>query len=466
MQHYDLCVIGSGPGGQKAAIQAAKLGRDVCVIERMDVVGGVAINTGTIPSKALREAVLGLVTQAHRFPLRPRGLEKPVTIETLLRSCRLIIQQEILIVEGHLASNGVVLRHGAASFVDEHTIRIKSRQNDETITADKVVIGVGTVPARPAHIPFDGTYIITSDDILTLARLPRSTIVVGGGVIGTEYASMFTALGIRTTLIEGRSRLLDFIDAEIGEALQYQFRQAGATLRLGEKVVSIEKTTCPHTGKTLAQADLGSGKKIQAECLLYCVGRQGAIAELNLDAVGLAPDARGRIAVDERYRTSHPDIYAIGDVIGFPALASTSMDQGRVAACNIYGVEAKSLPELFPFGIYSIPEISFIGKNEELLTREAVPFEAGVAHYKEIARGQLVGDDAGKLKLLIHQKTHKILGVHIIGTGATELIHLGQMMMAFGGTAEYFIDAVFNYPTFAECYKVAAHNGLNKLRSL
>ncbi|TVQ60903.1 MAG: Si-specific NAD(P)(+) transhydrogenase, partial [Phycisphaerales bacterium] len=318
------------------------------------------------------------------------------------------------------------------------------------------------------NIPFDDNVIVDSDSLLRRSSLPRSLIVVGGGVIGTEYASMLQALGVRVTLVEGRSRLLEFLDAEVSEALQYHLRQSGMTLRMGEKVVRIELIDPPpgarSSGEKLAMATLESGKTLMGDCLLFCIGRQGATDGLNLEAVGLSADDRGRISVNDRYQTEVPHIYACGDVIGFPALASTSMEQGRIAACNMFNERAESVPELFPFGIYAIPEISMVGWTEERLTEEGIPYEAGVANYREIARAQLMGDSTGMLKMLIHQDSRTILGVHAIGAGATELIHIGQAVMAFRGTVDYFINTVFNYPTLAECYKVAALNGANKLR--
>lgn len=470
MRTCDLCVIGSGPAGQKAAIQAAKLGKDVIVVEKMDFVGGVAINTGTIPSKALREAVLA-VTQARQHDARYDGLaNRASTLETLTEYCRRVIRAEVDLVRGHFLSNGIELVYGTGSFLDKNTIRVSSPRGVETIRASYILIAVGTTPAKPPGLPFDKTEIITSDDILQLPYLPRSMLIVGGGVIGTEYASMLQLLGVRVTLIEGRRRLLEFVDAEIAEALQYHLRQSGMTLRLGEKVESIKRVEPPPGARTenplMAEATLESGKTLRADCLLYCVGRQGATADLNLEAAGLAADERGRIHVNEHFQTAVPHIYACGDVIGFPALASTSMEQGRVAACHMFGVPTQTVPRLFPYGIYSIPEISMVGWTEEQLTAEGIPYEAGIAQYKEIARGQLIGDEIGMLKLLIHQDTRTVLGVHAIGTGATELIHIGQAVMAFNGTADYFVNTVFNYPTLAECYKVAALNGINKLRSI
>lgn len=471
MREFDLCIIGSGPAGQKAAIQAAKLGKSVCVVEKMETVGGVAINTGTIPSKALREAVFEMTGYRRIIGAEAyHRLDRKTQLSSLVHSCERIIGEEIDVVRRHFASNGIDLARGPGAFVDAHTIRVTGEHSTEDIRAANILIAVGTVPARPADITFDADTVITSDEVFRLPYLPRSMIVVGGGVIGTEYASMLARLGVRVTLVEGRHRLLEFCDAEISEALQYHFRQMGMTLRLGEKVVKIEIIEPPATARSesdqMAEATLESGKTLRADCLLYCIGRQGSTEALNLAAAGLEADKRGRITVNDNYQTSVPHVYAAGDVIGFPALASTSMEQGRLAACHMFGQPTRSVPELFPYGIYAIPEISMVGWNEERLTAEGVPYEAGIAQYKEIARGQLLGDDIGMLKLLIHQESHTILGVHCIGTQATELVHIGQAVMAFNGTVEYFINTVFNYPTLAECYKVAALNGMNKIRSI
>ncbi len=482
MRHYDLCVIGTGPAGQRAAIQASKLGKKVCVIERKAVVGGAALNTGTIPSKSLREAILH-VTAAQRqgaysdsfapasltAPGASAGDERAGRIQYLTRFTQQVVTAEVDVATRHLVSNGIAIYQGDGAFVDANTVAVTDiDQATTTINADYIVVAVGANPSRPANIPFDNATIVDSDALLKLASLPKSLIVVGGGVIGTEYASMMQALGVRVTLIEGRPRLLEFLDAEISEALQYHLRQAGMTLRLGEKVVKIQSVDAAPDAPTrkIAQATLESGKTITADCLLFCIGRQGATDGLALDKVRLSADDRGRIKVNEHYQTDVPNIYAVGDVIGFPALASTSMEQGRLAACHMFGVKAESVPSLFPFGIYSIPEISMVGWTEEALTKEAVPFEAGVAQYKEIARAQLMGDTTGMLKLLIHQESRAILGVHVIGAGATELIHIGQAVMTYKGTVDYFINAVFNYPTLAECYKTAALNGANKLKNV
>ncbi|MGD9689418.1 MAG: Si-specific NAD(P)(+) transhydrogenase [Phycisphaerales bacterium] len=469
MRHCDLCVIGSGPGGQKAAIQAAKLGKDVVIIERMEFVGGVAINTGTIPSKALREAVLAVMgANQHITGATEMLVGRDARLSRVVDYCNRVIKAEIEVVRSQLISNGIEILNGNGSFVDANTVICDGPRGVERINAERILVGVGTTPAKPESIPFDRETIITSDEVLKLQKLPRTMIIVGGGVIGTEYASMLASLGVRVTLIEGRARLLDFIDQEVCEALQYHLRQMGCTLRLGEKVVKIEKVRAPTGSRAgeepIVEAMLESGKTIRADCLLFAIGRQGATGSLNLSAAGLATDDRGRIKVNEFYQTSVPHIYAVGDVIGFPALASTSMEQGRLASNHMFGGLFQRSDELIPYGIYSIPEISMVGWTEERLTKEGVPYEAGIAQYKEIARGKLLGDDIGMLKMLIHQESHNILGVHAIGTHATEIIHIGQAVMAFKGTVDYFVNTVFNYPTLAECYKVAAFNGINKLR--
>lgn len=467
-RHFDLCVVGSGPAGQKCAIQAAKLGRSVCVVEQMESVGGVAINTGTIPSKALREAVLAVLASRKHADDVGAPLDRTKELALLVSYCQRVIQAEIEVVRRQLLDNGIELLHGTATLVDANHVRIEGRHSSETVDATNVLLAPGTTPARPAHVPFDGEKIVTTDELLHLPHLPQTLIVVGGGVIGTEYASMLSALGVRVTLIETRDRLLDFADREIVEALQYHLRQAGMTLRLGEKVVEIRRVPAPSGARAtgdLVEATLASGKKLHADCLLYSGGRQGATEALGLANAGLAADERGRIAVNETFQTTVPHVYACGDVIGFPALASASMEQGRLAACHMYGAPMVLEEEMLPYGIYAIPEISMVGATESALTERAVPYETGIAYYRETARGQLMGDESGMLKLLIDQQTEAILGVHIIGTSATELVHIGQAVMRLKGTVEYFIETVFNYPTLAECYKVAAFNGRNKIRT-
>lgn len=471
MRKYDLCVIGSGPAGQKAAIQAAKLGKHVCIVEERQVLGGNAVHTGTIPSKALREAILRAAGRASAMPrIADFQAARGIVFSELMANCHAVVQTESEIVQGHCRSNGIDLLAGTGRFLDAHTVEVQGQHTRQTITADFFLIATGSRPTRPNNIPFDQQNVMTSDELVGLPELPHSLIVVGGGVIGTEYASMIALLGVRVTLIDARPRILDFVDAEISEALQYHLRQAGVTLRLGEQVVKIEQIDPPAGARSsdgvMVEVSLESGKTLRSDALLYCVGRQGNTEVLNLSVVGLVADDRGRIKVGAAGRTAVPHVFAAGDVVGFPALASTSMEQGRAAVCEMFAEPYDGTPELLPYGIYSIPEISMVGPTEERLTKDGIPYESGIAQYKEIARGQLLGDDIGMLKLLIHQKTHVVLGVHVIGTGATELVHIGQAVMAFQGTAEYFVRTVLNYPTLAECYRVAALNGLNKLRYL
>jgi len=458
MAHYDLLVIGSGPAGQKAAIQAAKIGKKVGIIERKKVAGGICINIGTIPSKSLREAVMFLsgFRQRNLYGASYR-VKKDITFEDLAQRCDHVVKAEQEIIQNQLIRNSVEFIVGTASLLDPHRIVIQQENESNEHTADYIVIAVGTEPARPADIPFDGETIIDSDGLLSLKRLPRSLAIVGGGVIGCEYASILATLGIPVVLVERRPRLLEFVDSEIIEALQYQMRSVGVTLRFNEEVVGIEKSADGSVA-----IHLKSGKKISAPLLVYSIGRVGATKNLNLESAGIQTDARGRIKVNGDYQTAAPHIYAVGDVVGFPALASTSMQQGRHAACHAFGLNCQTSTHLLPYGIYTIPEISMVGRNEDELTRDSIPYEIGLARYREIARGQLIGDTVGMLKLLFHSETRELLGVHVIGEGATELIHIGQAVIAHGGKLDYFVDAVFNYPTLAECYKVAALAALNK----
>src|SRR5579862_9228412 len=460
MATYDLLVIGSGPSGQRAAVSAVKRGKRVALVEMRNVVGGVCINTGTIPSKTMREAVLHLSGYTYRsiYGMNYRVKEK-ITMSDLAFRVQHVIKTEIDVTEAQLSRNGVDVLTGVASFVDPNTIRVDGGRGTNTFHAEKIVIGVGTRPADSPKVPINGKSIINSDQVLELQDLPKTLIVVGGGVIGVEYTCMFAALGVRVTLIEKRPKLLEFADQEIVEALSYHLRDSRVTMRLHEEVESVEELT---DGTVVA--NLESKKKLSGDALLYAVGRQGNISELNLPAAGIEADSRGRIPVDKDFRTKVPHIYAVGDVIGFPSLASVSMEQGRIAAERAFGEDTvQSNPSFYPYGIYTIPEISFIGKTEEQLTEEDVPYEVGVAYYREIARGQIRGDTTGRLKLIFHRETRQVLGIHIIGEGAAELVHIGQAVMALNGNLDYFINTVFNYPTLAECYKAAAFNGINRL---
>ena len=457
---YDLIVIGSGPSGQRAAIYGAKLGKKVALVEMREVVGGACISTGTIPSKTMREAVLHLSGYNYKsiYGMNYRVKER-ITMADLAFRVQHVIKTEIDVTEAQLSRNNIEVLVGTASFEDATHVKVTNSRGTQIYEAKSIIIGTGTKPASSTKVPINGSTIVNSDLILELKNLPKTMIVVGGGVIGVEYTCMFAALGVRVTLIERRPRLLEFADQEIVEALSYHLRDSRVTMRLNEEVESVEEMA---DGSVVAA--LESKKRLQGDALLYAVGRQGNVDELNLAAIGVDSDSRGRIPVDKDFRTKCPTVFAVGDVIGFPSLASVSMEQGRVAAARAFGDETVlSNPSFYPYGIWTIPEISFLGKTEEQLTEEDVPYEVGVAYYREIARGQIRGDTTGRLKLIFHRQTHAILGVHIIGEGASELLHIGQAVMALGGKLDYFVDTVFNYPTLAECYKVAAFNGLNRV---
>ena len=463
MQEYDLVVVGSGPGGQKAAIAAAKLGKSVAVIERGLMLGGVCVNTGTIPSKTLREAVVYLTGMSQRelYGSSYRVKEK-ITPADLLARTQHVIGREIDTVRNQLMRNRIELYTGHARFVDEHTLLIEdpSRGDRITVSGQYIVLATGTTPLRPAGVEFDEERVLDSDGILDLKSLPASMVVVGAGVIGIEYASMFAALGCKVTVVEKRDSMLDFCDPEIVEALRFHLRDLAVTFRFGEEVVAVD------VGASGTVTTLASGKQIPADTVMYSAGRQGQTQNLDLPNAGLEADARGRIFVDDNYQTKVDHIYAVGDVIGFPALAATSMDQGRLAADHAFGEPCHAMTELQPIGIYSIPEVSYVGATEVDLTKDAIPYEVGVSRYRELARGQIAGDSYGMLKLLVSTDDLRLLGVHIFGTNATEMVHIGQAVMGCGGTVEYLVDAVFNYPTFSEAYKVAALDVMNKLRAL
>jgi len=459
---YDLVVIGSGPAGQRAAIQGAKLDKRVAIVERGHMVGGVCVNTGTIPSKTLREAVLYLTGLSHRFAYgQSYRLKDELTIGDLLTRARAVMEAENDVIRDQLRRNRVELIQGTAHFIEPTALAIDTPEEVERrVEAQFVVIATGTSPTHPAGVEFDGRTVLDSDGILDLGRIPASLVVVGAGVIGIEYASMFAALGTKVTVVERHGRLLEFCDAELVEGLQYHLRELGVIFRFNEDVVGVTL----HGGT--AVTELGSGKRIPSESVLYSAGRRGAVEALELDAIGIETDERGRIAVDDRYRTKVPGVYAVGDVIGFPSLAATSAEQGRRAARDAFGHETGAMAPILPVGIYTIPEISYVGKTEEDLTREAIPYEVGVSRYRELARGQIIGDRHGLLKLLVGLDDRRVLGVHVFGTGATEVVHIGQAIMLNEGTADTLVDTVFNYPTLAESYKVAALDVTNKLDAL
>jgi NAD(P) transhydrogenase len=457
---YDLLVVGSGPGGQRAAVAAAKLGQKVAIVDRRTMVGGVCINTGTIPSKTLREAVLYLtgMSQREMYGASYR-VKDDITISDLTARSQHVIGREVEVVRSQLLRNHIHLIAGTAQFTDPHTLLIDGLER-LSVSGDKIILAPGTQPARPSHVEFDDRHVVDSDGILALEAIPASMLVVGAGVIGIEYASMFAALGCRVTVVDQRPTMLDFCDEEIVESLRFHLRDLSVSFRFGEEVEKVE------VGQHGTVTTLSSGKRIAAETVMYSAGRQGATDQLALDRAGIEADGRGRIKVDATYRTTVDHIYAVGDVVGFPALAATAMEQGRLASLHAMGEPATSIPELQPIGIYTIPEISYVGRTEAELTAASVPYEVGLSRYRELARGQIVGDSYGMLKLLVHTEDRSLLGVHIFGTGATDLVHIGQAVMGCGGTIDYLVNTVFNYPTLSEAYKVAALDATNKLRTL
>ena len=453
-------VIGSGPSGQKAAIQAAKLGKRVAVAERRERVGGVSIHTGTIPSKTLREAVLEQLAQRPMDVLDPTRVEESekIALEQLMDRTARVIAAETAVVREQFRRNRVGLLPGQAHFQDANTVRVDG--TDEIIRARRIVIACGTRPARPSTVEFDDRTVIDSDGLLKLDhRVPRTMTVVGAGVIGVEYASMFGALGTKVTVVDKGDRVLPFLDSEIGEAFQYLLRRANVTFRMRERVSAVELDADAHGPKV----SLASGKVLVSETVLYAIGRQGDTEALDLGNAGLEADGRGRIPVDAEHRTTVPHIFAVGDVSG-GGLAATAMEQGRIAALHAFGERVETLPELVPTGVYAIPEIAMVGRTEEALTDAAIPYVTGVAHWRELARGLMSGDEDGMLKLLVSSEDRSLLGVHVIGTGATDLVHIGQAVMGGQATIDFLVTAVFNYPTFAESYKVAALDAANRIR--
>jgi NAD(P) transhydrogenase len=459
-QPFDLVVIGSGPAGQKGAICAAKLRKRVAMIDRTMMIGGVCVHTGTIPSKSVREAIFQLTGFAVKafYGDNFRG-KNDISMQDVAFRVNAVIARETEVIRAQLKRNGVTIFQGTAQFVDPHAIEVQGDGPKITLRGDHVLVACGTRPAHSPEIAIDGKRVVDTDQLSNMDGLPREIIVVGAGVVGLEYASFLAALGAEVTLIDQRPVVLDFVDREIIEALVYHLRQMGTTFRLGEKVTRVGFD--PERERVFAE--LESGKKIQANALLYAVGRQANGDQVGLETAGLQPDPRGKIKVNRCFQTDVPHIYAAGDVIGFPALASTSMEQGRLASCHMFGAPCETMSELFPYGIYTIPEISMVGQTEEKLTADKVPYEVGIAKYSELAKSMMLGDETGMLKLLFDRNTRKLLGVHVIGQRATEIVHIGQAVMAYGGSIEYFRDTVFNYPTLAEAYKVAALDGLNKL---
>ncbi len=458
---YDLLCIGSGPAGQRAAVQAAKLGKRTAIVERGRLIGGVCVDTGTIPSKTFREAVLQEMNRASfEQKLRHSVLSQRPIAQNLLARVAEVEQKQAEIIRDQLQRNEVTVLTGDASFHDPHTVLVTRGDQSRVVTAANILIAVGTIPAPPPGMLTGRNLVVTSDELLHITSLPRRFAVVGAGVIGIEYASMFATLGIDVTVIDKRERPLEFLDRELIDELLHQMRNAGVTFRLGEAVERLEVIDSPSQHVVVF---LESGKRLVSDLTLFSAGRQGATDRLNLSAAGLKADDRGRLTVDGGYRTSVPHILAAGDVIGFPSLATTSAEQGRLAACTAFGIDTEPMAPHFPIGIYAIPEVSAVGEPEHVLTARKVPYETGVARYREIARGHIMGDDGGFLKMLFHREDHRLLGVHAVGTSATELIHIGQAVLGLGGGLDYFLSTAFNYPTLAECYKVAALDAFNKL---
>lgn len=459
MQEYDLVVVGSGPAGQRAAVQAAKLGKKVAIIERNFQVGGVSVHTGTIPSKTIREAVLYLTGFKQRgfYGISHREREV-ITPEDVQERVKITLFNQVEVMRAQLTRNGVKVINGEARFLDANTLSVEQSSGEKRILTSRfIMLAVGTRPFRPGHIPFDGERIFDSDEILHFRKMPRTLAVIGGGVIGVEFATIFAALDVQVTLIEERPSILDFCDKEIIDEFQHQLRDRGTVLRLEERVEKIERL-----GEKVI-LKLNSGKIVQTDMLLFAAGRIGATDTLDIDKAGLSADKRGRLKVNDVFQTAVSNIYAAGDIIGFPSLAATSMVQGRLAACHMFAHDFSNNLEYFPYGIYSVPEISMVGATEKELKENKIPYETGIARFRELARGQILGLRDGILKMLFSIDDHKLLGVHIVGEGATELIHVGQAVITLGGTLEYFVDSAFNYPTLAEAYKVAALNAWNKL---
>ena len=460
MQDCEMLVIGSGPSGRRAAVQSAKLGKSVLVVDRGRRLGGVSVHTGTIPSKTIRETVLNLSGFRERgFYGQAYRVKQEIAMTDLVSRLHKTLDHEVEVLQHQFMRNTVRSAHAAARFIGPDRVRLSLGNGDfSEVRFANALIAVGTRPYRPKNIPFDGTRVLDSDEILDLPRLPRTLAVIGGGVIGVEYATIFSALDVPVTLIESRPAILDFVDREIVDDFVHQMRDRGMTVRLGCGVASVE-TKGDHV-----EVRMADGRIVRAEIVLYAAGRTGNVDDLGLDAVGIEPDGRGRITVDPRtFQTSASNIYAAGDIIGFPSLASTSMDQGRVAACHAFGMPLPPAPATFPYGIYAVPEISTVGESEEEVRASGAPYECGIARFRETSRGHIMGVNSGFLKLIFSLETRRLLGAHIVGEGATELIHIGQAVINLGGTVDFFVENTFNYPTLAEAYKIAGLDAWNRM---
>jgi len=458
---YDLVVIGSGPAGRRAAVQAAKLGKSVLVVEGRKRVGGVSVHTGTIPSKTLRETVLNLTGWRERgFYGRSYRVKKEIGGQDLDHRIDKTLAYEVDVLEHQFQRNGVRTMEGFARFADPHSVIVTAPDGSEiAVRGARFLIAVGTVPFRPDYIPFDEDIVLDSDILIESPRVPRSLTVIGAGVIGIEYATIFSALDVNVTLIEPRATFLDFIDREIIEEFVHQLRDRGMTIRLGATVTQVAKDAGGSVVTTL-----DDGRAVRSEMLLFAAGRVGATTALGLEHCGLCVDGRGRLKVDPKtFQTDVPHIYAAGDVIGFPSLASTSMEQGRIAACHAFDLPMPPAPQYFPYGVYAVPEISTVGMSEQEVKDKKIPYECGIARFRETSRGHIMGLDSGLMKMIFSIKSRRLLGVHIIGEGATELIHIGQAVLNLKGTIDYFMENSFNYPTLAEAYKIAALDAWNRM---
>jgi NAD(P) transhydrogenase len=463
MQKFDLIIIGSGPAGKTAAIQGAKLGKQVAIIDGMPQVGGVCVHTGTIPSKTLRETVLNLTGWRERgFYGRSYRAKADIQAGDLMQRLNMTLQSEVDILEDHLVRNGVDIFQGLGKFISSTEVEVKTLLGDTSvITADRVIIAVGTKTFRPDYVPFDGKAVIDSDEVTRMKTLPRSMTVIGAGVVGVEYATIFSTLDINVTLVEPRNTMLDFIDSEVLMHFRHDIVDQGLRLQFGQKVSKIERR---KSGTCVVH--LESNRAMASDMILFAAGRVGATDNLGLEKIGVEVDHRKRLAVNENFQTNVPNVYAVGDVIGFPSLASTSLEQGRAAALHALGCEVHQLPEFFPYGIYAVPEMSSVGMTEEEVIKRKISYEVGIVPLPETSRGKVMGLQSGLMKLIFSTKSRRLLGAHIVGEGATELIHIGQAVLTLKGTLDYFLENAFNYPTLAEAYKVASLHAHNRMAAL
>ena len=462
-ERYNLVVIGGGPAGKRGAIQAAKAGKSVLIVDKGKLIGGVSVHTGTIPSKTMRETILNLSGWRERgFYGRGYKVKDDITAADIHKRLRLTIDHEVDVLEDQYDRNNVERVSGSAKFVNKNTITVALADGTKTcVEADKFLLAVGTKPHRPDGVPFDGKRILDSDEILKTTDLPKSLIVIGAGVIGVEYATIFNSLGIAVTLIEPRPKMLDFLDDEIVDNFTQHLKNRGMKISVGQKIVSIKSDA------NCCLVKMSDGRVFKAGTLLYTGGRVGAIHDLGLETCGIESNNRGLIPVNgNTFQSKVPSIYAAGDVVGFPSLASTSMEQGRIAICHAFNIPMSSPPDYFPYGIYSVPEISTIGLTEKKLKAMNVRYQCGIAQLRETSRGQIMGVQTGVLKMIFSMDNQQLLGVHILGEGATELIHIGQAVLNLGGKLEFFINNIFNYPTLAEAYKVAALDAWNKMQAI